>query len=42
MNLLAVAAAVLLGFWALETLIFVLGYRTAARGDGTRPFEPML
>ncbi len=42
MNLFAVGAAVLLGFWALETLIFVLGYRTAARGDSARPIEPLL
>ena len=39
---LAVCAAILLGVWIVETVLFVLSYRTSARDEGSQPAETSL
>jgi len=36
----AVGTAILLGVWVLESVFFVLSYRTNARAEGSRPARP--
>jgi len=38
----AICVATLLGVWLVETVLFVLSYRTSARAEGSRPAEPLL
>ena len=38
----AICVAILLGVWLVETVLFVLSYRTSARADGPRPTDPLL
>lgn len=37
----AVGIAILLGVWVLESVFFVLSYRTSARPKGARPAKPL-
>ncbi len=36
----AVGIVILLGLWVLESVFFVLSYRTSARAEGSRPAKP--
>ena len=41
MNLMTLGAAVLLGLWVLEIVLFVLGYKTLSRRDKAQTVEPL-
>jgi hypothetical protein len=38
----AICVSILLGVWVVETVLFVLSYRTSARTEGSRPAERLL
>ena len=38
----AICVSILLGVWVVETVLFVLSYRTSARGEDPQPVEPLL
>ena len=37
-----ICISVLLGVWVVETVLFVLSYRTSGRSEGSRRAEPLL
>jgi hypothetical protein len=37
-----ICVSILLGVWVVETVLFVLSYRTSTRAEGTPPAKPLL
>ena len=41
-TLVAICVSILLGVWAVQTLVFVLTYKTSLRAERSGPAEPLL